>query len=308
MFRGIKSGWQLIYNSLHVFNRHPKLMTPLLVTWLFYAAIIIYLQFFYNEDSFTGYQSLIITFGVIFVFTFLLSFSCSVLLELIEQLETGKEINIPKAFKYTLRNNTFKIIPIVLVWTVVWFLLFIIQVLLSKNNNKNKSVLNAERAAKTLAGSGKFSLSTAFFKGLEKGMRMIVFLILPAIAWGNLSFWNSVKKGWSVYKSNLSTFATGFVLTGFANFLIFLPPTIIIYFSTGAEIVFPDWVWFTTIVYIAFAWSYSMYLEQMFTAELYLWNLKWEKEVKKAKAQNKPVPKINDIAKPSLLDEVHDLL
>lgn len=137
---------------------------------------------------------------------------------------------------------------------------------------------------------------------------MVVFLILPAIAWDNLSFWQSVKKGLVTFKSNLSAFVTGFVLTELASFIIFLPPVILFYISDKLKISFPDLVWIITITYIAFAWSYSIYLEQMFSAELYLWNHKWEKEVARAQAENRPIPTLNDIPKPSVLDEVNDLL
>lgn len=308
MFQGVKNGWQLIKESVKVFNRHPKFIIPLLITWLVYAPIILYLKYWFNWDAYTSSQVFLIVFGIIFGFAFLLSFSCSMLLELIQQLESGKEMSVVSAFRYTLTHNTIKILPIVLVWTIIWFILLVIQALLSKDKKREKESFSAENAAKTLAGYQKFSLSKAFFRVLEKGVRMIVFLILPAIAWENLSFWKSVKKGIAVFKSNLSAFTTGFVLTGLASAILFLPPAILFYISGEMEISFPEWVWLITIIYIAFAWSYSIYLEQMFTAELYLWNHKWEKEVAKAQSENKPIPALNDIPRPSILDEVNDLL
>ncbi len=308
MFQGVKNGWQLIKESVRVFNRHPKFIIPLLVTWLVYAPIILYLKYWFNWDAYTDSQVFLIVFGIIFVFAFLLSFSCSMLLELIQQLESGKQMNIASAFGHTLSHNTIKILPVVFVWTIIWFILLVIQALLSKDKKREKESFSAENAAKTLAGYQNFSLSKAFFKALEKGVRMVVFLILPAIAWENLSFWKSVKKGIAVFKSNLSAFVTGFVLTGLATAIIFLPPALLFYISDEMEIIFPEWVWVITIIYIAFGWSYSIYLEQMFTAELYLWNHKWEKEVTKAQAENRPIPTLNDIPRPSVLDEVNDLL
>ena len=59
---------------------------------------------------------------------------------------------------------------------------------------------------------------------------------------------------------------------------------------------------------MAFAWSFTIYLEQMFTAELYLWSLKWEQAVHKAQQENKPLPELIDVPRPSILDEVPDLL
>ena len=308
MFQGVKNGWQLIRESIRVFNRYPKFIIPLLITWLVYAPSILYLKYWFNWDAYTGSQVFLIVFGIIFIFAFLLSFSCSILLELIQQLESGKQLSIKRAFRHTLSDNTIKILPVVFVWTIIWFVLFVIQVLLSENKKSGDESFSAENAARTLAGHQKFSLSRAFFEALEKGVRMVVFLILPAIAWENLSFWRAVKKGLAVFKSNLSTFGAGFVLTDLASIIIFLPAALTFYISSETEIVLPDWVWVVTIIYIAFAWSYSIYLEQMFMAELYLWNYKWEKAVAKAQAENRAIPALNDIPKPSVLDEVNDFL
>lgn len=270
MFQGIRNGWDLIKESIRVFNHHPKFLVPLLITWLIYAPIILYLKYRFNWDVYTGVQILYIVFGIIFFFAFLFSFSCSMLLELIQQLENGQKMNLVKSFVHTLRYNILKIIPLVFVWTIIWFILTIIQALLSKKKkgrNKKES-FTAENAAETLAGFQKLSFSQAFFKALEKGIRMIIFLILPAIAWENLSFWKSVKKGLAIFRAHLSEFVTGFVLTDMVVIIIFLPPAILFCISDVLEVSFPDPVWIATIIYIAFAWSYSIYLEQMFTAEL----------------------------------------
>lgn len=310
MFQGIKNGWDLIKESIKVFNYHPKFLLPLLITWLIYAPIILYLKYGFNWDVFNGVQILWIVFGIIFLFAFLLSFSCSMLLELIQQLESGQKMNLRRAFGQTISHNLLKIIPLVFVWAIIWFILTIIQALFSKKKRgRNEGqAFSAENAAKTLAGFQKLSLSRAFFKALEKGIRMIMFLILPAIAWENLGFWKSVKKGLATFKAHLSEFVTGFVLTELAAIIIFLPPAILFYASDELEFSLPDPVWIATIIYIAFAWSYSIYLEQMFTAELYLWHLKWEKEVVGARRENKTIPSMRDVPRPSILDEVHELV
>ncbi len=308
MFQGLENGWGLIKESIRVFNRYPKFIIPLLITWLIYAPIILCLKYWFDWDAYTSSQIFLIIFGIIFCFAFLLSFSCSILLELIQQLETGQQISVMSAFRHTLLYNTIKILPVVFVWTIIWFILLVVQALLSKDKKRERKSFSAKNAAKTLAGYEEFSFSKAFFKALEKGVRMVVFLILPAIAWENLSFRKSVKKGFAVFKSNLSVFTTGFVFTGLITAIIFLPPAFLFFISDKMEISFPEWVWVLTIVYIAFAWSYSIYLEQMFTAGLYLWNLKWEKEVARAQTENKPIPSLNDIPRPSLFDEVKDLL
>jgi hypothetical protein len=49
-------------------------------------------------------------------------------------------------------------------------------------------------------------------------------------------------------------------------------------------------------------------LEQMFIAELYLWNLKWERAVITAQSQRLPLPSLNDVPAPTLLDGTADLI
>ena len=168
-------------------------------------------------------------------------------------------------------------------------------------------------AARTLSGShgGGFSLTSLFLQGLMKGFRMIIFLILPAVVWERMSFIRATKRGFSIFKKNISIFSGAFMFTWLATLIIFIPPFILFSVSDILEedgIMVPDWVWFITIIYVIFAWSYAIYLEQMMTAELYLWHYKWEREVRKAKEKGEIPPSIYQVATPSLLDDTYDLL
>lgn len=308
MFESIKNGWKLIKESFNVFNRYPKFVVPLLGVWLIYAPVILYLKFWLNVDDYTTFQLFSIIIAVIFLFTFLLSFSCSVLLELVQQLESEQDLSLSKSLKSTFGHNIIRMLPIMIVWTIIWFILLLIQALLSKDRKHEKTSFSAENAARAIAGYREFSFSAAFFEALQKGVRMVVFLILPAIAWDNLGFWQATKKGLLVFRTNLTEFVTGFVTTGFVATVVFLPPAIIFALSEGDNpIVFPNWVWSVTLIYLAFAWSYSLYFEQMFTAQLYLWNSKWEKAVAKAQLESRPLPALKDIPQPSILDNIPEL-
>lgn len=309
MFDGVKRGCVLIKESILVFNRYPTLLLPLLITWTIYAPIILYLKFWFNWEAYSFVQILIIVFGVIFIFAFLLAFSCTILLELIEQIEKGERISFLKSFSNRFGKDLLTILPIVIIWTVIWFILVVIEALLSKKKrtNENES-FSAENAAKTLAGYGSFSISGAFFEALQKGVRMIIFLILPAIVWDNLEFIPAIKKGLAVLKAHLSEFATGFLLTEGASTILYFVPGLLIYLSSKEKITLPDSVWFIIIIYLAFAWSYSMYLEQMFAAQLYMWHMKWEEAVVLAQKEGKLIPSIQDVQKPSLLDNSPDLI
>lgn len=299
----------LVGDSIEVFRHHPRFLVPLLAVWAVYAPTVLYLKYSVNWDVIPAERALLLNLGVVLLFAFLLACSCSVLLELIQQLESGQNPSLSRAAAATLRSNLLKMLPIILVWTVVWFVLLVIQAMLSKKKRRGaQESFSAESAAKTLAGYGQFSLSAAFFHALNKGIRMVVFLILPAIAWENLGFMRAVKKGLTVFRTHLAHFSAGFVLTELIAVVLFLPPAILFWISDALDVQFPSIVWVAIILYIGMAWSYSIYLEQMFTAELYLWHLKWEREVKARQLRGEQLPELEEIPLPHLLDEVHELL
>lgn len=308
MFEGIKNGWDLIKASIKVFNRHPVFLVPLICVWLIYAPIVIYLKWYFPWGAFSFSGILLIIFLIIFFFALLITFSCSMLLELIQQIETGKQLSLAKAFGESTGTNLIKIIPLAFIWSVIWFILTLAEAILRRKEKSEKEELSARNVAKTLGGYEKFSWWGLSFDLLNKGIRMAVFLIMPAFAWQDLGFINSIKKGFAVLRAHLMEFATGFTLTYLASVIVFLPPGLLLYITGKLDIALPDWIWVVTIIYISFAWSYSLYLEQMFTAELYLWHLKWEKEYEKAEKTGKKLPTLRDVPKPSILDEVSDLL
>ncbi len=307
MFENVKNGWQVIKASILVFNKYPIFILPLLGVWLLYATSIVYFYYFFDWEKYFFIQELLIIFLIIYSWTLLLTFSCSMLLELIQQLETGKTMNLSGAFKESIGKNLVKIIPLAFIWALIWFILTIIETLLSEAE-KNKKEPTPENVAKLVAGAGEVSWLGFSFELLHKGIRMVVFLIMPAFAWEDLDLMNSIKKGFTVLRAHLIEFATGFSLTYLAASIVFLPTAVIFLLSEYAGILFPDWVWYATILYAGLAWSYSMYLEQMFTANLYLWHLKWEKAYDKAKKAGKKLPTMHDVNPPSILDDVPDLL
>ena len=308
MFQGVKNGTGLIKESFKAFGKYPSLVIPLLVCWAIYAPIIVHLKFFFVWDNYSTSQQLAIVFFVILIFSFILSVSCLILLELIQQIETGNRLNIFTA-TFSSIPNVVKSLPVTVAWAVIWFVITVIEMLLRRRRDDDDEDMdfNAENVAKTVAGFEEFSLSAAFFEALRKGVRMIAFLIYPAIAWEKNGFSKSVKKGLAVAKTHKAEFVTGFVLTDLAAAVVFLPPAILFILSGKFHIEFPEWVWFTTIIYFGFAWSFSMFLEQMFTAELYLWHLLWEKDCSIAKNNGGEMPKLEDVKRPSNMDTIPDL-
>jgi hypothetical protein len=245
-----------------------------------------------------------IVLGTIAAFSMIIGVSCLVLLELIEQIENDQSVSVLRAFWHVLKNDFLRALPILLVWAVLWFILHVIQAIFRRRNSSDED-FTAENAARTLAGiDSKFSLSGAFFESLKKGLRMVVFLILPAVAWEELSPISATKKGLSILKSHISEFAAGFVLSEAVSVFAFLPAFIVFFVTDKFNLTLPDGVWFGIIIYCALAWSFSFYIEQMFAAELYLWHLKWIKASENAKENKKSIPSFYRIKPPSILDDV----
>lgn len=310
MYESISNALGVILRSIKVFKRYPLLLIPLIIIWCLYLPVIIYFFYWFDLDMFME-SEISWMYSVVFLFfPFSLILSCSILLELIEQLESGRQMSIKNAIKYTIFHNTLKIIPLVIIWTILWLFFLIIHLPLTKVLKFMNPTSGTKQVSEAFLNNQKFSFHalSASFEAFDKGVRMIMFLILPAIAWENLSFWKSYKKGVHIFKSNFSIFLTSYSLTGLAMLLIFLPPSLVYIISNQTEIVIHQFVMVITLIYVVFAWSYSIYLEQLFMAELYLWYHKWENAAIIARNENQEMPSLHTIKKPSLLDGVNDLI
>jgi hypothetical protein len=201
-------------------------------------------------------------------------------------------------------------LPILLLWPLIWFLITLVQVFTGKKSSHDQDEsFSAENAARTLTGvDTEFSFSAAFFQSLRKGVRMVVFLILPAIAWDELRPMHATRRGLHVLKAHLGIFAKGFILTDIASFIALFPAIILFYFSSEGKIHLPDEAWFGIILYSAFAWTLTFFMEQIYGAQLYLWHLKWVKAVKDAKANDTAPPDFQQVPQPSIMDDIPEFV
>lgn len=298
-------GWGLIVHSLNVFRSYPSFLVPLLGVWAVYVPSILYLRYGYRWDAHGLRYDLAVVFLFIFGLSFLILMSCAVVLDMIRQIETG-EPSLSRAVAKAFGQDMFKVLPLAVLWALIWFLLTLVEAILSKKDRDNDDTLTAQHAAETIANYRDFSFSAAFIQALQKGVRMVVFLIMPAIVWENLPFMDATMKGLAVLRAHLSDFGAGYALTYAAAAVVFLPPAIIFELGTGRHgnpplVHFPSSVWVATIIYMGLAWSFTIYLEQMFMAQLYLWHMKWEESVSQAKWNHQPLPVFGDVARPELL-------
>ncbi len=305
MFDGIKNATALFGAVIKAAVRYPAFLLPLMLVWAIYAPMVIYLYFYFDWDSATAFQGLAVVFGFILAVSVLLSVSCFILLEQIRLIETGQRMRLLSPIGVGLKN-VWRALPITFAWAIIWFLITVVEMLVRRKGSGTDKQATPENIARTLGGGGKFSISAAFFDALKKGVRMIAFLIFPAIAWE--SHQTPIRRGLTVAQSHKTEFATGFVLTELAAAIVFIPPAIVFAIADNTDVVISDEVWFSVIIYSGFAWSFSLLLEQLFTAELYLWDMKWREACVVAADKEQPLPKLNDVPRPSILDGKADLL
>lgn len=136
---------------------------------------------------------------------------------------------------------------------------------------------------------------------------MVVFLIMPAIAWEGLGPIAATKKSFFILRTRLKQFATGYALTFAAAVVIFLPVYLINDLFDRLDLEVPDGLWVLEVIYIGFGWSFSLYIEQMFMAGLYIWHIKWEWLCKEAEKKGAPVPEFTAIRPPEILKALPEL-
>jgi hypothetical protein len=292
MFADIAAGTRLVTQSLQAFARFPSLLLPLAFLWGVATPALAYLLFRLSWWDYGWTLLALIAVGLFMLFSLLLSLSCFVLLERIRQIEMDEPRDMARALTAGLRN-TGRALPIVVVWTLLWVVLQVIGIVAGGDDDSGDDD----------------SLASWSLQALAKGLRMVVFLTFPALAWDGIGPVQATKRGLDVARTHKAVFATGFVLTKIVATLVIVPPIALLLGTVALDWMIPTWAWVATIAYCALVWSFAMVLEQMFAAELYAWHLVWEDARAKAGTNGAPAPSVlQDIKRPSLVDGVPDLV
>lgn len=193
------SGLDILCTATKILDKFPALYFPIVISWIFYAIATIYFKYYFNWEPLSFQETLITAFLIIIGFCVLFSISSFILLEFIQQIETGNKINFVKAINKVFFKDLYKAFPIMVVWAIIWLVLSILEAFINSNNNDNDQI-SYENVAKTLGGYHKFSLLGLSLDLIDSGFRLIVFFIYPAIAWENEGSLNATKKRIFSYK------------------------------------------------------------------------------------------------------------
>lgn len=294
--------WVMLMQSVSLLKRKPIFLLPLVLCWVVVAGVMLYTRYVWQVPS-DPLEGLPMAYLYVFLITFALCAADIVMLELIQQCESGRPLSLAKALGEAVSRDLLKMIPIAAVWALLWLALLVLKAMTRKKRNAQRTP-SWRDAAYTLGG-GTGAASSRWWRlwGVNvdlavKLLRMTAFLTLPAIAWEDRGPLQAVKTGYTVIKTHARQFFTTYTLTLLLSLFMALPLIPIwLLDQTGTPI--PDVVWMLVILYETVVWTLGMYLEQMLLALLYLWHLEWVKQG--------AVGALTRVTPPSLLDDAYAL-
>lgn len=291
-------------DTVKVLFKYPSLFIPVILNVALFTVIVYYLMYYVNyAELITLPQRLLFGISVVVTLCFVISFCCFFMLEIMQQIETGKKTNLFSAIYEVVFKDVPRALPIMLVWAIIWFILFVIDILVSSVNNRG-GITKYNRRIKA---------ASAALRLIQSGVGMLVFYVYPAIAWEDRTPIESVKKAFGHLEVLGKEFLIGFGGIDIILICLLFIPLIVTYFAvevfnvTITTTITPKTFLFILLGYMSFAYSIYIFLQQTYVAILYLWIIKWQKEMVNAVVNKLPIPEIKDVEIPSLVDGACDL-
>ncbi len=303
-FDGLYEGWETFKKTVLFAFKNPILLFPMLLAVFGVVATIYYGVTEYNLLDQEWYIVILV---YVVVVTFIISVCSLVLLELLEQKEQGRRMNILKAVFDALIFDLWRTLPVIIVWSVLKFFLTALEIFIliakAKAKEKRKERGRSFRSFK----ERRLSRSKNFIEVLQTGVRMASMTILTSIAWEPLNPFKAFKKGLNVYKTHIGSVVMGVGLSNLLKMIMFIPSFLILYLVEKNTGEVPTEVALGVMIYFGFVWAISLMVEQIYVAELYIWYIGFEKEKQSASERNEEVPKtMLDVKRPSLFDDFAD--
>ncbi len=260
-------GWAYLKDSLAFIFKRPLFLVPIFFSWLVYVSVVLYLRYWHGPFDISDAIYLL---PYILLITYSICFANMLMLELLHQEDRGLQLSLGGAIHETLFRDSIKAIPIAFIWAIVWLVLVILQALTGRKN-RAKAESSLRDTARTLSGtdSGPFRWKSLGLSMLEKLVRMISFLSLPAIAWEDKGPFQAISGAFVMIRKNPVQFLSAYTLTGVAAFIMALP-LIPIFIGDDNGVVYSSLTWTLVIIYEGIIWTLSIYLEQMTVGLLYL--------------------------------------
>ena len=277
--------FEILMDGFKAYLKYPVLIIPIIFHIM--SSLLILVVLFLNVRPYISDTNTIPTDVVVYIALGTCLLICAtytigsfMMLEFIQQIEMGEKINVGKAFYESFCKDLIKGLPLMIIWTIISFI---------------GKCLKGKRSKETFIGTC---------------IRMSLYCIFPAIAWEDYDSIGAVKRGIKVLKHTYSEVFFSIIQTSFVGFLLAVPIALLI----GIMVIFQVNVQtcfllvLLIIGYAIFVGTLCEYIGQMFTASLYIWYIKWERETRNAKINHTSEPSLYDIPMPSLLDDIPDLV
>jgi hypothetical protein len=295
MFARIGNGFKIMRSTLMFVFRKPVFLIPVLfalVTSLLVNGFIIFstLDQTLSDGAYVG-----LGFLVIFVSSFFISLAQLIILELLEQHETDGDMKLGKAIGEALSRDLLRALPIILIWSLIQFLIQILDALVSGGENGRSTFL--ERILRRL------------LSGIRRGLHWGVMLVLTALAWEDIKPKDAYHKAKTVYKKHFIEMLTGISISAVISLMFVVPVIIIIVLSSNGAIIIGPTILIVMMVWFVLIWCLGMIIEQIYTAELYLWYKVYEDEIETARQKGVNGPSsLYDVPRPTFFDDVPDMV
>jgi hypothetical protein len=302
-FEKIKISWEIMVETIKSIKKYPILLLPIFITWIVFAWLVIYLTYYFKFPNNEALQWVIII-GLFWFITFVLTYTSAIMVNLVKQIETDWKTSFKKAFSQV-NKKLLSLLWLSFIWAIVWLIITIIDVILSKarENNSSSREISYEWIAKTLWWEWSiFSWLSLWLDVLKDLLRLAVFLSIPAILWKNKDSLWAIKEWWKIIWRHPVEFLWIYGSMVLIIFFMVLPIAIIFVLS-NQWVTFPDYVWMLVIIYEWIVWTFNIYMEQMSATLLYLRDMKWQKANEKIENEAEKIP-FDKIKKPSLTDDI----
>ena len=246
--REFSDEWNTLRQCLRFLVQHHPVALPLLGAWFAAVGILFHgiPRIPWTRLDFTS--ALLAIWALNAAVNVVTLFACSMLLEFLQHQETGRPLRMGRAFLDTLFRNGWVLLPLAAVWSLVQIVLWTLEIL---SRRKDRGTSTAE----------------AWFDTLLKGLRMGLFLTLPAVAWENAGPIAALRRANRLMNRHFGSFLGAMALSALFVAIVGLPVTI-------GWLAAPEWMRSHLPIVIgaaAILWVLKIYLEQMMMAELYLW-------------------------------------
>lgn len=201
---GLGLAFDIVVGSLRLLRMYPVLIVPLLPVFLMVLGLEFALIFFV--------QDLIPAIILIYVVAFELMFSFSITGNMIYQIHEDRKPSLVEAIT---SPTTLKLIPKVLLVSLVWFTLVLIIVALEL---AIKSLLSRGDGGSERVGG----FINSIFGTVADALRMMGFMMIPIIIFEKVGVPQAFRQLKSTLANNPITALSGLVLTKLATTLIFL--------------------------------------------------------------------------------------